>query len=308
MISLGSKTAVKIWEILLDNPLQEFKEIELIKKAKTGKGSASKFIDRLISEGLLTGKRIGKTKLISLNFVHPQNFLLKNLFDQRKLSKLSKSKLSSVILFKGEAEKYASLIILFGSSVAGTAVEESDLDLLIVSNNFTKIERIRKKVEELLGERFNLHFYSKKEVMKKSKTDKFILNAFLKGVLLSGYDLGKELFVNLKEKSILEERLFYFHERAKSALRNYLNEDYASAREILATLMEQVIFYLLTEKKIPYTSKKDAQKAIKKLPEAKIILKINNSRLKQKISLMESFVQEIIKNKILEGEGHVKGN
>lgn len=306
MINLGSKTAVKVMSVLLDNPRQKFKEIELIKKAGTGKGSASEFIDSLIKDGLLIEEREGKTKLISLNLVCPQNFLLKNLFDQEKLNNLSKSKLASVILFEKEAKKYISLAVVFGSSVAGTGTEKSDIDLLVVSGNLKEVGKIRKKTEELLGERFNLHTYSKKEIIKKMKTDKFILNAFLKGVLISGYDFGKELFIGLKRGRWLEERLFYFSERVKAALRNYLNKDYTSAKEILNRLSEQIVFYLLAEKEIPYASKKDAKEAIKKLPEGKTIQKINKAQLKQKINLMEDFVLNILTDKILEGERYVK--
>lgn len=180
-----------------------------------------------------------------------------------------------------------------------------DIDLLIASNNLNKIEKIRKEMEELFGERSNLHSYSKKEIIKKIKSDKFISNAFLNGVIVSGHDFGKELFISLKKRKDLA-RLFYFNERIKAALRNYANKDNDAAREILNRLLEQVIFYLLTEKGIPYVSKKDASKTIKKLPEGKIIQKIDKAPLKQKISLMENFILDILKNKVLEGEGHVE--
>lgn len=304
MVLLNSKTAIKVMGIILENPLQEFKEIELIRKAGTGKGSASELINSLAKEGLLAERRAGKTKLVSLNLVHPQSFLLKNLFDQEKLSKLSRSKLSSIILFRKETEKYTSLLVVFGSCAAGTATEKSDIDLLAVSDCLDEVGKIRKKVEESMGERLNLYFYTKEEILKKIKTDRFILNAFLKGVIISGYDLGRELFVNLKREEGLDERLLYFQERIKSALRNYLNKDYNSAKEILDRLLEQVVFYLLAEEGISYTSKKDAYAAaVKNLLEGKFIQKINRVRLEQKISLMEKLILEILEDKLLEGEG-----
>lgn len=84
MAPLGTKTALKILKALLDDPLREFKEIELIKKAKTGKGSASTLINGLVKESILLEKRAGKTKLITLNLKSRDVFLLKNLFDQKK--------------------------------------------------------------------------------------------------------------------------------------------------------------------------------------------------------------------------------
>lgn len=306
MIKLGSKTAIKILKILLENPLQEFKEFELIKKAKVGKGSAGKFIDNSIKENLFLEKRIGKTKLISLNLFNSQIFLLKNLFDQEKLFKLSKSKLSSIFLFKNEVENNSSMIIIFGSTIAGTATKKSDIDLLIVSDNLDRIEEARKKYEELFGERFNLHSYDEREIIKNINSDKFIQNALIKGVIVNGYDFGNKLFRDLREKKNIEDRLFYFHDRIRAALRNYLNKDYASTKEILNKLQEQVIFYLLTERNIPYSSKKDAYEAIKKMPEGKTIQRINKVQLKQKINLMENLISQILQDNILESEGYVK--
>ncbi len=47
-------------------------------------------------------------------------------------------------------------------------------------------------------------------------------------------------------------------------------------------------------------SKKNAKEILKTLPENKIIQKINNASLKQKILLVENFVNTLIQNKILE--------
>jgi len=307
MRTLGTKTTLKLLKVLLEDPLHEFREIELISKAKTGKGSASNLINELVKEQVILEKRIGKAKIICLNMQSRAIFLIKNLFDQEKLNYLSESKLASMLLFADLAKKRSELLLVFGSCIARTATEKSDIDILMVSNNLGKIEKERKKIEELFGERFNLHSYTKNEIKNKIKSDIFTQNALLNGVLLYGYDLAIELFSSIKKKGDLE-RLFFFNDRIKSALRNYLNKDYKTTKEILERTLEQMIYYLLSEKEIRYTSKKDAAELIKRLPEGVIIQKINKAPLKEKISLSEKFILDGLKSRIIMREGYAGRN
>ena len=225
--------------------------------------------------------------------------MLKNLFDEEKLASLSGTKQAAIILLKNKIKKDIDLFIIFGSSIAGTSNEKSDIDVLIVTNNLNKIQKERKAVEELFGERFNLHIYTKDEIEKKINADTFAQNAFIKGAVLHGYDFGRELFSNIMGKKELS-RVFFLTERIKSALRNYLNKDYKAAEEIFKQTLEQLIFYLLSERKIQYASKKDAKKLIEKIPEGKIIQKINKASLKEKLAIAEKLIMDILKQRILE--------
>ncbi len=314
MKTLGTKTTIKLLKTILGNPLHNFKESELIKKAKTGKGSAGNQIKDLIKENILIRKKIGKTNLLSLNFKNPSTFLFKSLLDQEKISALENNKLATTLLFRNKIKEHTQLLILFGSSITGTATEKSDIDFIIVTNDQNKIQAKRKETEELLGERINLHIYSNENIKKTTKTDKLIQNALLSGIILHGYNLSKELLLLIKEpekekeQKINLKRILFFNERVKSAIRNYINKDYKTTKAILKTTLEQIIFYLLSEKKIPYSSKKNANKEVKKLPEGKIIQRINKAQLKRKVNLTEELIQNILRNKILEGEGYARKN
>ena len=297
MKSLMNKTALKLLAVIFENPLHEFKEIELIKKAKTGKGSSSEMINNLQKEKILTIKRAGKTKIIKLNLQNPSTLTLKILLDQEKLKNLPKVKQSAILFFKSQISN-AELIILFGSSIDKTSTKKSDIDILVIGN-INEINKARSKTEELFGEKLNIHSYTKIQ-LKNQIQDPFIQNILLRGVIIHGISLASELFsiINKKESGI--ERLLFLKERTKTAFRNYNNEDYKTAKEIIERTMEQIIFYLLSEKKIPYTSKINAKEQIKQLPENKSIQKINKSPLKQKINLIEYFILDILQNKILE--------
>jgi len=304
MEEFGTKTALKLLKVLFENPMREFKEIELIKSAETGKGAASQTIDKLLKKEILLEKRIGKTKVINLNLRNKEVYFLKMLFDNEKLVLMGKSKLSALLLFVQKVKKYSQLIIVFGSSIAGTVKKESDIDILIVCDNLDDISEERKKIEELFGEKFNIHCYSEDEIKNKMKEDSFIKNAFIKGVIVEGYDFGGELFVNLTLSRDID-RLLFLHGRIKSAFNNYLKKDYAASKEILDKAIEQLIFYILSNKGVEYTSKKDAYETILKLPEGKEIERINKVEFGKRINLIEELVLRMIREEILEGEGYV---
>ena len=88
MAALLSKTAERIIRVLLDDPLKEFKEIELIKAAGTGKGASSALINYLVQKKIFSMRRAGRTKVLSLKRDSPILFSLKVFFDQKKLSSL----------------------------------------------------------------------------------------------------------------------------------------------------------------------------------------------------------------------------
>ncbi len=305
MNHLFSKTAERILRVVLASPLKEFREIELIQAAGTGKGAGAQYIEELKKEWILSIRKVGKAKTISLRLNSPRAFFLKNLFDQKKLSLLPTDKLAAIHSFRREVYPSVSLIIIFGSTVAGTAAKDSDIDLLITSTDLSAVELARKKTEHLFGIRLNLHPYIESEIKELAGKDTFIQNVFLQGIVLFGLDLAKEVYSSFSKKSKEQkQRLLFFKERITAAERNYLQNDKDSALAILPPLQEQIIFYLLSKKEIAYQSKKDAAKAIKSLPEGKLFANLAKSSLKQKIDKLGAFVQKLLEKEILEEEGY----
>jgi len=298
---LLSSTASKILQVLLENPFKKFKEIELVNTAKIGKGAGAERIKALFEEGIVLEQRVGKAKVISLNLRSPAFFFIKNIFDQQKVKRLSALRLAAILFFSQKVQPPASLLILFGSTAAGTATTQSDIDLLIAGKNIPVIETARSKTEELFGARLNLHVYALEEIYSKIKEDTFLQNVLLQGVIVKGYDTARDLFLVVAEKEKKNfQRLDYFGERIAAAKRNYAHHDYAATEEIINYLQEQLIFYILTEKKISYQSKKDAAEAIQKLPEGKVFSKV--AALNEKIDKLGLFLQEIVIRTIIEEE------
>ncbi|MDI6765246.1 MAG: nucleotidyltransferase domain-containing protein [Bacteroidota bacterium] len=127
---LINTNAQRVINILLDYPREEFLEKEIQRKLRISKSGTNYALKELVGAGLLIKNNRGKQNHWSLNFHNPivkqmkVILLLNALFD--KLKKVSKS------------------IILFGSSSHGGDVNDSDIDLFIISHNREEIERLVK--------------------------------------------------------------------------------------------------------------------------------------------------------------------
>ncbi|MBI3032977.1 nucleotidyltransferase domain-containing protein [Candidatus Woesearchaeota archaeon] len=301
---LGNKTALKLLRILIAEPLKQYKEIELIKKAKTGKGSANLVVNELVKANILKEQRVGNAKLISLNLSNKTFFLIKNILDQQKLLKLNERTLAAILLLKEKVRQYCEVCILFGSQIADTATEESDIDLLIVSDHFENIHQERTKVEELFGVRFNLHEYNYlEEIEDKIKVDPFIKNTLFRGIILLGLDNLQMLFSKYQQINDFE-RILFFIDRIRAARRNYLQKDENTSKEIIKITKEQITYFILSEKNIKYVSKRDAEQAIKKIAEGRKLEKIEKLPIGKKIDGFEDFIFELLAEKIIMGEGY----
>lgn len=291
---LGSRTAIRILNVLFDNPSSEFKEISLIKSANTGKGSASAFVNRLAKEKFVICKRVGKTKMIRLNLLNESALLLKFSFGNKKLERLPKEVLASIRLLREKVKDEIRLMIVFGSYIAGTATENSDIDILIVAKDSKKINESKKEVEEMFGKKINLHIFDEHEAFKQND---FFRNALVRGIIVYGYDLAVYLLKDSRKEPL--EKIEYLLKRHKSALRNYINKDYDSASAIIENILEQLVFLLLSRENIEYISKKDAADSLKKLPEGKTIENIKKMGIKQKIEGLGSLLVSVYANGIL---------
>lgn len=291
---IGSKTAVKILNVLFGNPSREFKKIELVDLAKTGRGSAFKLIDAFIKEKFVICKKIGKSEIVKFNLSNESAMLMKFSFGIQRLRRLPTDMLATIMALRERIKDEITLMIIFGSHIAGTATDSSDIDVLVVAKNSSKIDEQRKEAEEISGKRINLHIFDKNEILKQNG---LFRNALLSGIVIYGYDSVIALLKSLKKESL--ERIEYLLKRHKSAARNYISKDYESAEAIVENILEQLVFLLLSRENIPYASKRDAMNSAKKLPEGKAIENIKKTGIKQKIESLRALLTGIYSNSVL---------
>ena len=116
-------TLMKVLELFLSNPMQEYHEREVVRRSRVSKGSANKMLRLLAALGLLTRERKGRMVFYTLNPKEAtvrQFKILANVFALKKLT--------------NRLKENSRKVILFGSCAQGTDVKDSDIDLFVLAS------------------------------------------------------------------------------------------------------------------------------------------------------------------------------
>lgn len=169
-------THQKVISLFVAYPTRHFYGSEISKNIGISTGQTSKVLNDLFRAGLLERERKGKTELYNIVLDSPALRTYKVL-----------STLISISPLIEKLKKASKRLILYGSCAKGTNIEESDIDLLVVSNNKDKVLDIIKQhpTERYYG------FSEIRPVIKKTsewavleEKDLVFFNEIQKGILL----------------------------------------------------------------------------------------------------------------------------
>lgn len=156
-------------------------------KKELNEDSSSKLqktIDDFKSEGIINIQKVGKTKLISLNFSNNKLFDFLSLFQSEFTKNMPFDvlyKIQNEILNENE---FFSLVV-FGSYASGKATNKSDLDIGVIVDN----ERVKKRVIPRINS-------VKRKVVKKMHSNVFTRKEFLRMLGREEENVGKEIARN----------------------------------------------------------------------------------------------------------------
>jgi len=125
-------TLMGIFHVFLAEPMQEYHEREVVRKAGISKGSANKFLRILADLDFLTRERKGRMVFYRLNTKEPVVSQFKVLVNVYTLKRLV-----------DQIKQNSRRIILFGSCAQGIDVKESDIDLFVLT---LEKELVRRKI------------------------------------------------------------------------------------------------------------------------------------------------------------------
>ncbi len=127
-------TLMIVLELFLADPMRQYHQREVVRKANVSLGSANKILKMLADLDFLTRERRGKMLFYRLNAKDPvarQFKVLVNVYALRELLR--------------QIKEDSRRIIMFGSCAEGTDVKESDIDLFVLAS---EKESIRRKISE----------------------------------------------------------------------------------------------------------------------------------------------------------------
>ncbi len=116
-------TYIKVLKIFLSNPMQQFHEREVARKAVVSSGSANKMLRMMARSDILTRQSRGQMVLYSLNLSNPTARQFKIL-----------ANVSSLEGLLANLRPISKRVILFGSCSEGTDTRESDIDIMILTD------------------------------------------------------------------------------------------------------------------------------------------------------------------------------
>jgi predicted nucleotidyltransferase len=123
-------TVTRVLDLFLGDPMGEYHEREVMRRARVSKGSANRILRLLAKEGFLVRQRKGRMMFYSLDIKEPvvrQFKVLSNVYSLKPLI--------------GQLKVHARRVVLFGSSAEGTDVKESDLDVFVLTNEKSAVTK-----------------------------------------------------------------------------------------------------------------------------------------------------------------------
>ena len=172
-MNLFNKASIKILAFLSKYPMSEFYEREIARKANVSVGAANQALKLLSENGLVIREKRGKMHFYKLNLKNPIVRQFKVLLNTIELNELING-------IKGVSKK----IVLFGSAATGEDTNESDIDLLIITN---EKEKIRKKITQLgktLDRKLSPIVVNYNEFLKLKKENKALVKNIERGIVL----------------------------------------------------------------------------------------------------------------------------
>jgi len=124
----------KILSFLLNHPSRSYMEKEIVKATKVSKSAVNEALKELAKDKLVLQEKKGRMSFYSVDLNDPVIRRLKCTENVSLLKPLVE-----------QLKKISQKIILFGSFAEGTNIEESDIDLFVLSNQPDIVQRIIQK-------------------------------------------------------------------------------------------------------------------------------------------------------------------
>lgn len=166
-------TTLRILEFFFVNPESEFHEREIIRNANISKGSANKILRRLAEQVFLIRTKKGRMVFYRLNTdysVVKQLKILRNVWALRH--------------FVSRNRDWTKKMILFGSAAEGMDVSESDIDILILTDEKTSLMDSVSRFNRRSARKISPIILNAGEFVKMKRDDRPLFERIDRGIVL----------------------------------------------------------------------------------------------------------------------------
>lgn len=190
MITLIRKGLREIVKLFYENRYSKFHLREISRITKMNENSVFRFLKELEEIKILTSEKTGNLKRYSV-LKNEKVYSLFLLMDMEKYLKIEKIRKKAIDYFAQHLKKKPEIILLFGSSAKENYTKDSDIDLILISEEDLDVSLAEEYSESQTGLKINsrqIGFENfKKEI--KLKNDKTLEAAISSGYPLTGHIL-----------------------------------------------------------------------------------------------------------------------
>ena len=169
--------AFEITELIFNYPNKTFHIRQIAKETHLSTTPVIRIINELSKFNIITLEKTDITTNIKANMDSNNYYFSKRIFNLYRLERYA-------IIDTIKANLNPETIVLFGSFAKGEDIEESDIDILVITNakESKDLNDFLKNTEEVLNRKINLHILSSLE-----KSSNEFKNAAANGIVLHGY-------------------------------------------------------------------------------------------------------------------------
>lgn len=170
---------------------------EIARQTKLHVPSVTNFLNNLEKEQILKSKKDGNLKKYAIR-QSKKTYILFESFDLERFEKLPSIRKNAIEIYTNNLPEKPIFIILFGSTAKGTYKENSDIDLLLVTNNKISAEKAEKEVDALTAMKISTFQINYKNFLVdlKMKKDKVVQSAIASGYPLINHIQYYEVLYN----------------------------------------------------------------------------------------------------------------
>lgn len=185
MITILKSGYGRIMQLFYRDKTQKLHLREIARQSNLHGPSVTRFLDSLEKVRILMSEKEGNLKKYSITR-SKRAYLIFESFDIEKFEKLPNIRKKAIKIYLDNLFEKPVFVILFGSTSKETYKEDSDIDLLIITNNKMSVLQAQKEVDALTAMKISTFQITYKEFLTelKMKEDKVVQSA-----IQSGYPL-----------------------------------------------------------------------------------------------------------------------
>ena len=195
MITLLRVGYGKIMQLFYKDKTVKLHLREIARQTKLYEPSVTRFLNSLEKDQILKSEKDGNLKKYSIKKTTKTYFLFEA-FDLERFEKLSSIRKNAIKTYLETLPEKPIFAILFGSTAKGTYTHDSDIDILLVTNNRISAEKAEKEASAITGMKISTF---------QTKHDNFLIELKMKEdkVVQSGIHSGYPLINHIQYYEVL---------------------------------------------------------------------------------------------------------